>query len=257
MKMTLSRTGIFRFVILALGIVACAALLNSAQQATAEIPANSPKAGALSKVEQRVIDDTADGKATSFIVLMTEQANVTPAYAMRDQDARGWYVFNTLKSTADRTQAALRAELDSRHIAYESYWVANLLIVTGARSVVENIAARADVKRIESNAPFKGIDDPVNMSNAVITNDNPHTVEWGVQNVNAPQVWTMGYTGQGIVIANQDTGMRWTHNAIKNHYRGWDGSTADHNYNWWDGVRTPRARAYHQSLRLCDQRPVR
>ena len=30
--------------------------------------------------------------------------------------------------------------------------------------------------------------------------------------------------------------MRWTHNALKPHYRGWNGSTADHNYNWWDSI---------------------
>jgi subtilisin family serine protease len=46
----------------------------------------------------------------------------------------------------------------------------------------------------------------------------------------------MGFTGQGIVIGNEDTGMRWTHNAIKPHYRGWNGVTADHNYNWHDSI---------------------
>ena len=46
----------------------------------------------------------------------------------------------------------------------------------------------------------------------------------------------MGFTGQGIVVANQDTGMRWTHNAIKPQYRGWNGTTADHNYNWHDSI---------------------
>ena len=34
----------------------------------------------------------------------------------------------------------------------------------------------------------------------------------------------------------RDTGVRWTHNAIKPHYRGWDGVTADHDYNWHDSI---------------------
>ena len=54
--------------------------------------------------------------------------------------------------------------------------------------------------------------------------------------MHAPGVWALGFTGQGIVIGNQDTGMRWTHNALKPHYRGWNGSTADHNYNWHDSI---------------------
>ena len=30
--------------------------------------------------------------------------------------------------------------------------------------------------------------------------------------------------------------MRWTHAALKPHYRGWNGTTADHNYNWHDAI---------------------
>ena len=54
--------------------------------------------------------------------------------------------------------------------------------------------------------------------------------------VKAPNVWALGFNGTGIVVAVQDTGMRWTHNALKPHYRGWNGSAADHNYNWWDAI---------------------
>jgi subtilisin family serine protease len=38
------------------------------------------------------------------------------------------------------------------------------------------------------------------------------------------------------VIAGADTGIRWTHAALKDKYRGWDGLTADHNYNWHDSI---------------------
>ena len=36
----------------------------------------------------------------------------------------------------------------------------------------------------------------------------------------------LGLNGTGIVIGNQDTGVSWTHNALKPHYRGWNGSSA-------------------------------
>ena len=45
-----------------------------------------------------------------------------------------------------------------------------------------------------------------------------------------------GLQGQGITVAGADTGQRWTHNALKPHYRGWDGQNADHNYNWHDSI---------------------
>jgi uncharacterized repeat protein (TIGR01451 family) len=46
----------------------------------------------------------------------------------------------------------------------------------------------------------------------------------------------MGYTGQGVVVAGADTGYQWDHPALKPHYRGWNGITATHDYNWHDAV---------------------
>src|SRR5436309_1792630 len=53
--------------------------------------------------------------------------------------------------------------------------------------------------------------------------------------------WVVEHTAYGqqaenIVVASADTGQRWTHNALKPHYRGWDGVTADHDYNWHDSI---------------------
>ena len=51
-----------------------------ASLAQAGIPANSSLANnPLSKVEQLVLDDTANGQQTSFVVLMSEQADVSKA----------------------------------------------------------------------------------------------------------------------------------------------------------------------------------
>ncbi len=54
--------------------------------------------------------------------------------------------------------------------------------------------------------------------------------------VRAPEVWTLGFTGQGIVVADLDTGVQWNHPALIGAYRGWNGSSADHNYNWYDAA---------------------
>jgi subtilisin family serine protease len=54
--------------------------------------------------------------------------------------------------------------------------------------------------------------------------------------VNAPAVWAQGFTGQGIVIGGQDTGYLWDHAALKLHYRGWNGITVTHDFNWHDSI---------------------
>jgi subtilisin family serine protease len=225
------------FIMITLLAVAAVGSLNST--ANASYPSKSesaPSVDAASKISPAVLQDTAGGKTATFLVLMADQANVTSAYAMANEDARGWYVYDTLRLHADRTQAGIRAMLQARGATYKSYWISNALVVTGDRSLVESIAARSDVSKIEANRPFKAID-PIRHSE--VEQNSPRAIEWGVQNVRAPQVWAMGYTGQGIVVGNADTGMRWTHNAIKPNYRGWNGATADHNHNWWDGIRNP------------------
>ena len=47
---------------------------------------------------------------------------------MKDQDARGWYVYNTLNDHADRTQAGLRALLTAQGVAFQPFWAANMIV---------------------------------------------------------------------------------------------------------------------------------
>jgi serine protease AprX len=201
-----------------------------------EVPSQGAvRPAALQRIAPEVLADTADGRSASVVILLADQADVSAGYNMRDQDARGWFIYNTLTQHAAHTQIGLRNFLDSRRVTYQSFWAANMLVATADRALVEAIASRHDVARVDSNKPTRWIEDP-SIANFGVMPSAPNVIEWGVQNVNAPQVWAMGFTGQGIVIGNQDTGMRWTHNALKPHYRGWDGVTADHNYNWWDSI---------------------
>jgi len=38
------------------------------------------------------------------------------------------------------------------------------------------------------------------------------------------------------VIGGEDTGYQWDHPALKAHYRGWNGTSANHNFNWHDAI---------------------
>src|SRR6266581_2018980 len=232
---TASKNGFFTFRVL-IGVVLCFAgimiVLFALGKASAQPRTVSP---AANKIAPEVLADTADGKSASVIILLADQADVSAGHGMRDQDARGWFVYNTLTQHAAHTQSGIRNLLNSRGVTYQSFWVVNMIVANADRAVVEALAARPEVARVDSNRPTRWIEDP-SIANFGVTPGNPFTIEWGVQDVNAPQVWAMGFTGQGIVIGNEDTGMRWTHNALKPHYRGWNGTTADHNYNWHDSI---------------------
>ena len=70
-----------------------------------------------------------------------------------------------------------------------------MFVATADRSLVESLAARPDVARVDSNRPTRWIEDP-SVANFGVTPSVPSVVEWGVQNVNAPQVWALGFTGR-------------------------------------------------------------
>jgi serine protease AprX len=189
------------------------------------------------KISEDVLEATADGGTASFVVYLDDQADVSKAAAIADPDARGRYVYDTLTKHAEATQASIKAQLDSQGVQYTSYWAVNMIVAEGDRAVVEDVAARDDVEAIESNAASDGLQDEETPETTDEGNEVAAT-EVGVTNVQGPSLWTLGYTGQGIVVANQDTGMRWTHAALRTHYRGWGGSIAasDHNYNWHDAI---------------------
>ncbi len=191
----------------------------------------------IDKVDPLVRSNMAEGKKVSAVLLLTDQADLSAAYHFTDQTERGWYVYNTLTQHAARSQRSLASFLSRRDIAFKSYWAANMVIADIDEAIVDSLAARADIARIDPNQPQRWIETPEKLRSRVSDlTFSPTSVEWGVENVNAPPVWSAGFTGQGIVLAGLDTGIRWSHNTLISKYRGWNGSSADHNYNWFDAI---------------------
>jgi subtilisin-like proprotein convertase family protein len=183
-----------------------------------------------SKVEPGLREQIlADGQGTYF-VQMAEKADLTLAYGIQDRSARGRYVYDTLRETAAASQADLKAYLDQQVKAgqvesYESFFIVNALLVRSGVSTLDAIAARADVAQIYAEQIIEIPEPQVVQS--------PEVVEWGVEKIRADEVWsTFGTTGEGIIVANIDTGVRYTHDALNDQYRGT--SSGSHDFNWYD-----------------------
>jgi serine protease AprX len=186
-----------------------------------------------SKVASRVLSDTANGASTEALVVLTEQADLSPAYSMKTKSEKGTFVFNALRTAASRTQGPILDLLKRRGILYQSFYIVNMIKVTGDRNLMEELAARSDVARIDAN-PY--VRTALPSSGGKGTDVQPLTIEWNVARVKAPDLWNLGYNGAGLVVSGADTGVQWDHPALKNHYRGWNGQQADHDYNWDDAV---------------------
>ena len=204
-----------------------AALVPLGQLVAAPVPATEK----ISPFVERAL--AAEGQAQFFVVL-NAKADLRPARTLATKAEKGTFVYQSLYGVAQSSQAPLRALLDARGVSYQSFYIVNALLVTGDAALMKELAARPDVARIEANPTIHNeLPTPEALAN---TPETILAVEPGVTYIKAPDVWALGFTGQGVVVGGQDTGYAWDHPALKNQYRGWNGTTADHNYNWHDSV---------------------
>ena len=187
-----------------------------------------------SKVEPWVLETAAQG-ATEFLVMLSEQADLSPAVRLASKAQRGQFVYQALTAAAERSQPPVIAALQKMGAEYRSYWIVNAIWVRGDREVMVALAARPDVAYLYANPEVK-LDAPLEEAVAAVL---PEGIEWNISLVGAPEVWALGYTGQGAVVGGADTGYQWDHPALKNQYRGWDGQVASHDYNWFDATADP------------------
>ena len=203
-------------------------------------PSSPEQAAALRKIAPWVTQHTAGGKQAEFMVVLADQADLSGAAALcRQRTKRAAMSVMRLRNKSQTTQGPILQWLRERGIEHRSFYIVNAVLVKGSREIAETLAARPDVARVEGNPQIQNsLPQPGPTLEGPLQPNAPATIEPGIAYTHAPDVWALGFTGQNIVIGSADTGVRWTHNALKPHYRGWDGVTADHDFNWHDSIHT-------------------
>ena len=205
----------------------------------------APQAVALPRQSNRLdiqllsdFQSTPDRQA-DFLIYMREQADLSAASQISGWVERGRYVYQTLIDHAARSQHDLRTQLAARGLPAHPLWIVNAILVHGALADAQALSGRADVALIRANHTAS-LPQPEQASQAIADRCNPaqpgDLICWNIHQINADRVWRdFGVTGQGIVVANIDTGVRYDHPALAAQYRGALGDGRyDHNYNWFD-----------------------
>jgi len=206
-------------------------------------------AGAVSwqaKVDARVLNAVAY-EPTDVLVFLAEQTDLAAATATVDARDRARLVCAALRRTADLTQPPLLSILEDAGAPYRAFWIVNAVSVRVDAALLEKIARRPDVNRVDPDPQV-----PLPQSDSDGPAPTSREVTWNVAHVGGPEVWATGNTGQDGVIGLLDTGCEWEHPALRDQYRGWNGATADHDYNWYDAVHTGSGPCGHDSPEPCD-----
>ncbi len=167
-----------------------------------------------------------------FVVEFTARPDLTKAAAIDDFTARGQAVIDALQKTAKSSQGDAMQIVATEGATADAFWFRNVMIVEGGKTLVERLSRLPGVKEIRPERIYPLVR-PVARGVAVaVAAGDP---EWGVAQIGADQAWAEGILGGGVVVANVDTGVDYTHPALASQYRGNAGGAGFvHDYNWWD-----------------------
>ena len=154
----------------------------------------------------------------TVIVTLNKQTDLSRVNGA-SRAARQQGVIEALQATANATQGQLKQLLDSRKgqgrvLNYVSFWVFNGLSVTSTGDVINELSQQPDVYSITP--------DDLEIVPTIYGSAEPN-----ISLVNAPALWSQGYTGSGIVVASMDSGVDVSHPDLSSRWRGGSNSWYD------------------------------
>ncbi|TYS69108.1 S8 family serine peptidase [Sutcliffiella horikoshii] len=240
----------------------------SAQGTKASVSLGESKEVMASKITDRLSTQfSKDGEKVTFLIKFKEQvdtqavaakavkaAKVQKASAGQEKLMKRNAVVSELRATSIETQANVKEYLEKavaegKAKDIQSFYVVNGMAVTATKEVMEELARFPEIEKLLPNE-VRQLDPS---AEAAATTEieveekpaaNLENIEWGVAQIGAPQAWEMGVDGQGTVVASIDTGVQWDHPALMEKYRGYNGGSADHEYNWFDATPANQSTPY-------------
>jgi bacillopeptidase F len=130
-------------------------------------------------------------------------------------------VVKALRARTDASEKPIRAFLKGQPVRQvKTLWIINGLALTSRPGVIRRLAEMPEVRSIVLDTHI------IKPAPAGLAAGVP---EWNLNAVNAPVLWNLGYSGQGVVVANMDTGVDGGHPDLVGRWRGGTNSWYDPN----------------------------
>ena len=165
-----------------------------------------------------------------------------------DKHVRRNIMIDELKFFSEKEQqeimSILNAEAKSNRVAdIKGHWMTNYINCSTTRDVIYLLAQHPDVMMIGYNQEKYLLWD----EKAESVESTRDITTQNITQVNADDVWAMGYTGKGVIVAVIDTGVNYNHVDVADHL--WDGGAEfpHHGYNTYYNNNDPMDKFGHGS----------
>lgn len=167
-----------------------------------------------------------DDEKINIIVIMKAQYDRAQLNRRADwfvtRAERREFVVNELKEFSNASQYDLRRTLTEMErvgmvTSPRILWMANAMGLSANKAAINDLAQRNDIQLIGYDVERNWIPDGEVATPASVTRE----ITQNVTQVNADEVWALGYTGEGVVVAVIDTGVNYNHLDVADHL--WDG----------------------------------
>jgi len=178
--------------------------------------------------------------AASDMIPIYVQMRQTPDYTAIDQQANAMHRKDRQRFMVAQARAqamrfddgitgqlnALQASGDVRSVS--NLWIAGAFSLDATPAAIHLLASRNDVLVVDTDRPVMMLDTsektPLGAQQGVppvtpasqTPKPGTRADAWGIDYINAPTVWSEGYTGQGVLVAHLDTGIWYLHPDLAN-----------------------------------------
>ena len=117
----------------------------------------------------------------------------------RDRKVRRARIVRALRQRAEQTQGPLKAFMQSGGAKrIKPLWIINGIAMKARPGLIRRINLRPLVQSIRLDAAISAPE---------ITLSYLGEPEWNLEAIRTPELWALGHTGEGIVVATMDTGV--------------------------------------------------
>lgn len=161
------------------------------------------------------------------VVLLKESSR---SKGLSNED-RARFVTNTLYNKSINTQDDILEFLDNLPAdlidkeSIRSFWITNAITVLAKKEAIYLLSQRSDIDKIYGEIEGEATVEPV----VTFSNEERSAVTNGLKAINAPEMWKLGYTGYGTKVFVMDSGVEYTHPALRQQYLG---NIKPHNESW-------------------------